>query len=134
MFYGLYPVDTDVPNSTAVIYQSEIILRLITNPKRGWYVCNIMELQTSNHTIGLTKPMRHFVTHQTTNWTQQMYKDKQTRAETQQLHHPQPTTSLTATAVTDTMKICPFCYQSGDSHRLYVYCDITHLHTHYSYE
>ena len=34
MYYGLYPVDTDVSAFTAIAYNAEIILRLATKPER----------------------------------------------------------------------------------------------------
>ena len=37
MYYGLYPVDTDASDFTAIAYQAEIILRLAIKPEMGWY-------------------------------------------------------------------------------------------------
>jgi len=115
MYYGLYPVDTDVSDFTADAYQVEIILRLATKPEMGWYARNMVELQKPNRTIGYMGPTRRLITHQATSWTQQLYKDTDTRRDAQRLHHPHPTTPMKATAVTDAMKICPFCETSDTS-------------------
>ena len=84
-------------------------------------------------------PTRRLITHQTTSWTQQLYKDTDTRRDAQRLHHLHPTTPMKATAVTDAMKICPFCvtsdtscvdpvhYLHGDSIHLHVRCSNTDL-------
>ena len=45
MFYGHYPMDTDVSDFVATAYQTELILRLATRPEMGWYARNIPELQ-----------------------------------------------------------------------------------------
>ena len=114
MYYCLYPVDSDVSDFTAVVYQVEIILRLATKPEMGWHARNMAELQKPNRTIGYMGPTRRF-THQATSWTQQLYKDTDTRRDAQRIHHPQPTTPMTTTVVTAAMKICPFCDTSSDS-------------------
>ena len=44
MYYSMYPVDTDVSDFTAVVYQAKIILPLVTTPEMGWYVRNMEEL------------------------------------------------------------------------------------------
>ena len=135
-YYGLYPVDTDVSDFTAVAYQAEIILRLATKPEMGWYALNMAELQKSNRTFGIIGPTRRLITHQATSWTHQLYKDNATRRDAQRLHHPHPTTLMTTTAVTDAMKICPFCdtsssntlqYLHGDSINLHIHCSNTNL-------
>ena len=108
IYYDLYPVDTDVSNFIVTAYQVEIILRLATKPEMGWYAHDMSELQYLNHTIGFTGPKFHRITRQVTNWTQQLYKDINALEEAQQLHYPQPSTSLVRNTVSDTMKICPF--------------------------
>ena len=135
MYYGLYPVDTDVSEFTAVAYQAEIILRLATKPKMGWYARNMAESQKPNRTIGYMGPTRRLITHQATSWTHQLYKDTDTRRDTQRLHHPHPTTPMKTTAVTDAMKICLFCDTSdtsGDDPIHYLHGDSIHLHVHCS--
>ena len=109
LYYGLYPVDTDVSEFIASAYQAELILRLSTKPEMGWYARNMSELQSPNRTIGFIGPTRRLITHQATSWTQQLYKDKNARASAQQYHHPNPYTPLRENTVTDPMKICPFC-------------------------
>ena len=69
MFYGLYPVDTDVSDFVATAYQAEQILRLATKPEMGWYARNMPELQLPNRTIGIAGPTRRVITHQATSWT-----------------------------------------------------------------
>ena len=66
MFYGLYPVDTDVSDFTACTYDAEIILRMATKPETGWYARNMSELQSPNRTIGFMGPTRRLITHQVT--------------------------------------------------------------------
>ena len=83
MYYGLYPVDTDVSDFTADAYQAEIIIRLATKPEMGWYARNMAELQKPNRTIGYMGPTRRLITHQATSWTQQLYKDTDTRRDAQ---------------------------------------------------
>ena len=75
MYYGLYSVDTDVSDFTAIVYSAKIILRLATKPEMGWYARNMSELQTPNRTIGCMDSTRRLITHQVTNWAQQLYKD-----------------------------------------------------------
>ena len=116
----------------AVAYQAEIILRLATKPEMGWYAHNMAELQKTNRTIGYMDPTRRLITHQTTSWTQQLYKDTDTRRDAQRLHHPHPTTPMKTIAVTDAMKICPFCDTSVDSTLRYLHGDSIHLHVHCS--
>ena len=70
MYYGLYPVDTDVSDFIAIAYQIEIILRLGTKSEMGRYARNMNELQTSNRIIGFMGPTRQLITHQATSWTQ----------------------------------------------------------------
>ena len=136
MYYSIYPIDTDVSDFTAVAYQAKIILRLVTKPQMGWYARNMAELQKHNRTIGFMGPTRRLITHQATSWTHQLYKDNATRRDAQRLHHPHPTTLMTTTAVTDAMKICPFCdtsssntlqYLHGDSINLHIHCSNTNL-------
>ena len=88
MFYGLYPVDTDVSDFTACAYNAEIILRLTTKPEIGWYARNMGEFQSPNRTIGFMGPTRRLITHQATSWTQQLYKDTTARRDAQKFHHP----------------------------------------------
>ena len=90
MYYGLYPVDTDVSDFIVCAYNAEIIIYLATKPEMGWYARNMSELQSRNRTIGFTGPTRRLVTHQTTSWTQQLYKDTNTRRDAQKFHHPDP--------------------------------------------
>ena len=52
MYYGMYPVDMDVSDFTAIAYQAEIILRLVAKPEIGWYARNMNELQTHNRLHG----------------------------------------------------------------------------------
>ena len=52
MYYGHYPMDTDVSDFVANAYQTELILRLAI----GWYARNMQELQPPNRTIGFTGP------------------------------------------------------------------------------
>ena len=66
MHYSMYPMDTDVSDFTAIVYQAEIILHLATKSKMGWYVRNMHELQKQNRTIGFMGPTRRLITHQTT--------------------------------------------------------------------
>lgn len=113
MYYGLYSVDTDVSDFTAMALNAEIILRLVTKPEMGWYARNISELQPLNRTIELMSPTRRFITHQVTSWTQQLNKDKNTRMDAQKFPLHNPTTPLAATTVTNTMKVCPFCEESN---------------------
>ena len=75
-------------------------------------------------------PTRRLITHQATSWTQQLYKDKNTRMDAQKFHHPDPTTPLAATTVTDTMKVCPFCDDSTQIHQIHLHGDSIHLHIH----
>ena len=77
-------------------------------------------------------PTRRLITHQATSWTQQLYKDTDTRWDAQRLHHPHPTTPMKTTAVTDTMKIYPFCSTSDDNTLQYLHGNSIHLHVHYS--
>ena len=69
MFYGLYPVDTDVSDFVATAYQTELILRLATKPEMGWYARNMPELQLPNRIIGFTGPTRRLIMHQATSCT-----------------------------------------------------------------
>ena len=115
MYYGLYPDDTDMSDFTAVAYHAERILRLATKPEMGWYPRNMAELQKPNRTIGYMGPTQRLITHQATSWTQQLYKNTDTRRNTQRLHHSHHATSMTKTAVTDAIKICPFCETSSNS-------------------
>ena len=64
MYYGLYPIDTDVSDFTAVAYQAEIILHFATKLEMEWYVRNMNEIQPPNSTIGFTGPTRRLITHQ----------------------------------------------------------------------
>ena len=130
MFYGLYPVDTDVSDFTACAYNAEIILRLATKPEMGWYARNMRALQSPNRTIGFMGSTRRLITHQATSWTQQLYKDTTTRREAQKLHHPEPSTPLAANTVTDAMKVCPFCDDSTPNTQLHLHGDSIHLHIH----
>ena len=132
MYYSLYPVNTDVFDFTAVAYQAESILRLSIKPEIGWYARNMAELQKSNRTIGFMGPTRRLITHQATSCTQQLYKDSDARRDAQWLHHPCPTTPMTTTAVTDAMKICPFCDTSRNITLQHLHGDIIHLHIHCS--
>ena len=50
MYYGLYPLDTDVSDFVVTAYQAELILRLVTKPEIGWYTRNMTELQPQPHT------------------------------------------------------------------------------------
>ena len=136
MYYGLYQVDTKVSDFTAVAYQAEIILRLATKPKMGWYARNMAELQKPNRTISFMSPTRRLNTHQATSRTQQLYKDNDTRRDTQRLHHPHPTTPMTTTTVTNAMRMCLFCdtsssstlqYLPGNSINFHVHCSNTNL-------
>ena len=104
LYYGLYPVDTDVSDFIASAYQAELILRQSTKPEMGWYARNMSELQSPNRTIGFIGPTRRLITHQATSWTQQLYKDKNVRASAQKYHHPNPYTPLRENTVTDPMK------------------------------
>ena len=52
MYYGIYPVDTDVSNFTTIAYQDKTILRLAIKQEMSWYNRNMNELQTLNRTIG----------------------------------------------------------------------------------
>ena len=130
MYYGLYPVDTDVSDFTAIAYQAEIIIRLATKPEMGWYARNMHELQKPNRTIGCMGPTRCLITHQATSWTQHLYKDKDSRLAAQRFHHPHPAKPLTKDAVTNTMKLCPFCSDTNDNPQMYMYGDSIHLHIH----
>ena len=94
------------------------------------------KLQPPNRTIGFMGPTRKLIIHQTTSWTQQLYKDNTSRVDAQKFHHPDPTTLLVATTVTYPMKVYPFCkatykYQQlhlhGDSIHLQIYCTTTQL-------
>ena len=104
LYYGLCPVDTDVSDFIASVYQVELILRLATKPEMGWYARNMSELQSPNRTIGFTGTTRRLITHQATSWTQQLYKDKHTRAVAQKYHQPNPYTPLRKNTVTDPIK------------------------------
>ena len=81
MYYNLYPVDMDVSNFTAVAYQAEVIQRLATKPEIGWYARNMTESQPPNRIICFTGPTKLIITHQVISWTQQLYKEKNTRTE-----------------------------------------------------
>ena len=94
LYYGLYPVDMDVCNFFVSAYQAELLLCLATKPTMVWYARNIPELQSTNRTIGFTGPTCRLITHQTTNCTQQLYKDKHTRVAAQRYNHPDPYTPL----------------------------------------
>ena len=109
MNYVLYPVDTDVSDFTAIVYQTEIILRLATKSEMDYYVRNMVKLQPPPLYIGFMGPTRRVITHQAIIWTYQLYKDKNTRVETQLLHHLHPATPLATTTVIDTMEIHLFC-------------------------
>jgi len=100
----------------------------------SWYARNMSELQPPNRTIGFTRPTRGLINHQTTSWTQQLYKDKHTRVAPQRDHQPHPYTPLQINTVTDPLKICPFCAQLSPTRTLYLHGDITHLHVHFSNE
>ena len=79
LYYGIYPVDTDVSDFIASAYQAELLLRLAVRPEMGWYARHMSELQSPNRTFGFTGPTRRLLTHQATSWTQQLYKDASTR-------------------------------------------------------
>ena len=113
MLYGLYPVDTDVSDFIACAYNGEIILRLATKLKMGWYASNMRELQSPNRTIGFIGPTRRLITYLATSWTQQLYKDTITRRDAQKFHNPEPSAPLSVTTVTYAMKVCPFCDDSA---------------------
>ena len=130
IYYGLYPVDIDISDFTAIAYQAEIIIRLATKPEMGWYACNMHELQNPNRTIGVMGPTRRLITHQATSWTQHLYKDKDSRLAAQRYHHPHPAKPLTKDPVTDTMKLCPFCSDTDDNPQMYLHGDSIHLHLH----
>ena len=83
IFYGLYPVDTNVSDFTAWAYNADIILCLTIKPEMGWYARNMSDLQSSNRTIGFMGPTRRLITHQATSWTQKLYKDTNTRRDAQ---------------------------------------------------
>ena len=72
IYYGQYPVETDVSDFMAISYQAEIIIHLATKPEMGWYARNMYELQQPNCTIGFMGPTRRLITHQATSWTQQL--------------------------------------------------------------
>ena len=44
MYYGVYPVETDISDFTTVVYQVEIILQLINKPEVRWYTRNLTKL------------------------------------------------------------------------------------------
>ena len=88
MYYGIYPVDTDMSDFTTVTYYAEIILRLVSQPEMGWYARNMLKSHPPNRTIGFTGPTRRLITHQAISLTQHLYKDKYTQTEVQQIHHP----------------------------------------------
>ena len=67
LYYGIYPVDTDVSGIIASAYQAELILRLATKPEMGWYARNMSEVQSPNRTFGFTGSTRRVITHQTAN-------------------------------------------------------------------
>ena len=52
MYYGLYPVDTDLSDFTAITYNAEIILRLATKLEIEWHARNMSEPQSPNRIIG----------------------------------------------------------------------------------
>ena len=108
MYYGLYNIDTYVSDFTAIAYQAEIIIRSTARPEMGWYACNIKVIQTFNRTIGFKEPTRHLITHHSTSWTHQLYKDKNMRVDVQRFHHPYPTKTLTTTIVIDITKVYSF--------------------------
>ena len=56
LYYGLYPVETDVSDFIASAYQAELILCLATKPETGRYARNMSELQSPNRTIALWGP------------------------------------------------------------------------------
>ena len=132
MYYDLYPVDTDVSDFTAIAYQAEIILRLATKPEMGWYTRHMHELQKPNRTIEFVGPTRRLITRQTTSWTQQVYKDKDSRLVAQRFHHSNPAKPLTKNAVTDRMKLCPFYSDTDDNPQTHLHGDSIHLHIHCS--
>ena len=92
LYYGLYPVDTDVSDFIANAYQAELILRLATKPEMGWYARNMSELQSPNRNTSFTGSTRHLITQQATSWTQQLYKDKHARVAAQRYNHSDPYT------------------------------------------
>ena len=63
IYYGLYPVDTDVSDFTASVYNAEIILHLATKPEIRWYARNMSELQSPNRIIKFMGPTRRLITH-----------------------------------------------------------------------
>ena len=132
LYYGFYHVDTDVSDFIASVYQAELGPHLAIKSEMGCYVRNMSELQSPNHTIGFTGPTHRLVTHQATSWTQQLYKDKHTRAATQYYNHPDPYTPLRATTVADLMKICPFYAPRSHTSTLFLHGDSIHLHVHCS--
>ena len=87
-----------------------------------WPNCN------PNRTISFTGSTHRLTKHQVTSWTQQLYKDKNTWLTAQAQHHPNPSTLLAKTTVTDTMKICPFYDQPKNSPHRYLHGDRIHLH------
>ena len=133
MEYTLYPVGTEVSDFAAVAYQVEIILRLATKHEIRWYARNMAELQPLNRTIRFMGPTWRIIAHQATSWTHQLYKDKNTHATAQHLHHPHPTTPLAATTTIDTMKICPFYETTHEHHQLHLNGDSIHIHIHIHY-
>ena len=92
MYESLYPVDTDVSDFIVIAYQAEIIPRLSTMPELGLHARNISELQSPNRTLDFMGPTHHLITHQAIGWTQQLYKDKYSRAAAQQYRNPHPYT------------------------------------------
>lgn len=130
MYYGLYPVDTGLSDFTVIAYEAEIILRLTTKPEMGWYAQNMNEIQRYNGTIGFMGFTRSLTTHQETSWTQQLYKDKDTRISTQRIHHPHSATPISINRVIDTMKIDLFYDESTTQLPHYLHGVIIYLHIH----
>ena len=98
----------------------------------GWYARNMAKLESSNRTIRFICPKRHLITHQATSWTHQLYKDKDTRAEAQELHHPDSATLLATITDTDTMKVSSFCETTHEHHYMHLHGDSIYMHIKYS--
>ena len=91
IYYGIYPADNYICDFITTAYQVESILCLTTKPEISWYTRNMSELQSPNRTIWFTGPTRRLVTHQTTSWTEQLYKNTHTQGPHNNytiLHHP----------------------------------------------
>ena len=63
IFYGIYPIDSDMTTFLHQPYQAELLACLATKPEMRWYARHTRELEPPNRTIGYTCPICRLLTH-----------------------------------------------------------------------